>query len=209
MEPRRRLGEWGYGRGWYGQPGTANSPAWSVTRARGRLAGRATECGGNRPRTICRRRDIATAPRATRAFTDPTPTRCCCARRGRGYRLGGRLLRRFPAHRGRPLSVCQQHPFGKRRLAPGVRRARGTVLRLPQGAGSGGRARRRGFRLGGLPDRADFPLLFHSPMGRLSLRLHRTLLWNLGYQHYRYNEDLTSLQDYRAHTGYSSVVWSF
>jgi hypothetical protein len=57
-----------------------------------------------------------------------------------------------------------------------------------------------------------FPLRFESPLARVSLRLRQNLRWNAGWQFYRYKEDfhLTfPTQDYRAHTGYTSLSWSF
>lgn len=54
-----------------------------------------------------------------------------------------------------------------------------------------------------------FPLSFDSPMARLSIRLHNKVRWNAGYQHYRYSEQLLPVQNYRAHTGFSSLTWSF
>ena len=54
-----------------------------------------------------------------------------------------------------------------------------------------------------------FPLKFLSPQARLSVRINKQLRWNLGYQYYGYNEQFSNLQDYHAHTGYSSVLWSF
>jgi len=54
-----------------------------------------------------------------------------------------------------------------------------------------------------------FPLRFLSPQARLSVRINRQLRWNVGYQYYGYNEQFSSLQDFRANTGYSSVLWSF
>ena len=54
-----------------------------------------------------------------------------------------------------------------------------------------------------------FPLRFLSPQGRLSVRLNQKLRWNLGYQYYGYTEQFSTLQDYRANTGYTSVLWSF
>jgi hypothetical protein len=54
-----------------------------------------------------------------------------------------------------------------------------------------------------------FPLRFLSPQARLSLRLTPKLRWNAGYQYYGYREDFSTDQNYRAHTGYSSVSWSF
>ena len=54
-----------------------------------------------------------------------------------------------------------------------------------------------------------FPLRFLSPEARLSLRITPKLRWNAGYQYYGYREDFSTLQNYRAHTGYSSMSWSF
>ena len=54
-----------------------------------------------------------------------------------------------------------------------------------------------------------FPLAFTSPSARLSVRLKSKLRWNVGYQHYNYHEDFFDLQNYRAHTGYSSLSWAF
>jgi len=55
-----------------------------------------------------------------------------------------------------------------------------------------------------------FPLSYESPQARLSLRIRENLRWNVGYQYYRYREDFTTLLgNYRAHTGFSSVLWSF
>ena len=54
-----------------------------------------------------------------------------------------------------------------------------------------------------------FPLAYQSPLGRVSIRLHEKIRLNFGYQYYGYNERFASLFDYRAHTGYTSVLWSF
>jgi hypothetical protein len=58
-----------------------------------------------------------------------------------------------------------------------------------------------------------FPLTYQSPLGRLSIRLHDKIRLNVGYQYYGYNEKFPGLfapvYDYRAHTGYMSVLWSF
>ncbi|MGH9629493.1 MAG: hypothetical protein ACRD7E_14320, partial [Bryobacteraceae bacterium] len=64
-----------------------------------------------------------------------------------------------------------------------------------------------------------FPLRYHTPMARLSIALHPNLHLNVGYQQYRYSERfgaptlvlsaLPDLQNYRAHTGYTSLLWSF
>ena len=54
-----------------------------------------------------------------------------------------------------------------------------------------------------------FPVRFLSPMARLSVRITDKVRWNLGYQYYGYQERFFASQDYRAHTGYTSVLWSF
>ena len=54
-----------------------------------------------------------------------------------------------------------------------------------------------------------FPVSYQSPLARFSLRIHEKLRWNIGYQWYGYREDFSVLQNYRAHTGYTSVLWSF
>jgi hypothetical protein len=54
-----------------------------------------------------------------------------------------------------------------------------------------------------------YPLVFESPMARLSVRLHNKLRWNAGYQHYGYDERLAPVQNYNANTGYTSLSWSF
>jgi hypothetical protein len=54
-----------------------------------------------------------------------------------------------------------------------------------------------------------YPLTYQSPMARVSVRLHQRLRFNAGYQYYRYAEKLSPLRNYRAHTGFSSLTWSF
>jgi hypothetical protein len=54
-----------------------------------------------------------------------------------------------------------------------------------------------------------FPVNFRTPMARLSVRLHEKLRWNFGYQYYSYREDFSNRQNYFAHTGYTSLKWSF
>lgn len=57
-----------------------------------------------------------------------------------------------------------------------------------------------------------FPLTYQTPLVRLSVRLSARLRYNLGYQYYGYHEDfglLETNQSYRAHTGYTSLLWSF
>ena len=58
-----------------------------------------------------------------------------------------------------------------------------------------------------------FPMAFTSPLGRLSVKIHQKVRWNAGYQFYGYRQSLVTpiipLQGYRAHTGYTSLAWSF
>ncbi len=55
----------------------------------------------------------------------------------------------------------------------------------------------------------SFPLTYLSPQLRLSYRINEKLRANFGYQYYDYSERVIALQDYRAHTGFLSVLWSF
>jgi hypothetical protein len=57
-----------------------------------------------------------------------------------------------------------------------------------------------------------FPLTYQSPMGRVSVRITPKIRWNAGWQFYDYAEDVHLFgynQNYRAHTGFTSVLWSF
>ena len=54
-----------------------------------------------------------------------------------------------------------------------------------------------------------FPLTYQSPLGRFSVRLHERLRWNIGYQYYGYRQRFFGDQNYRANTGYTSLLWSF
>lgn len=54
-----------------------------------------------------------------------------------------------------------------------------------------------------------FPLTFQSPQLRLSVKLQERIRWNFGYQYYGYREQFSNLQNYRANTGYTSLLWSF
>jgi len=57
-----------------------------------------------------------------------------------------------------------------------------------------------------------FPLSFQSPLARVSIKINNRLRWNAGWQYYRYREDfglITINQNYRAQTGYTSLLWSF
>jgi len=57
-----------------------------------------------------------------------------------------------------------------------------------------------------------FPLNYQSPMVRLTIPITSKIKWNAGYQFYNYHEDFglySNLQNYHAHTGYTSVLWAF
>ncbi len=54
-----------------------------------------------------------------------------------------------------------------------------------------------------------FPLAYGSPQARISVKLYDKLRWNFGYQYYDYQEEFPPMGGYRAHTGYTSVLWSF
>jgi hypothetical protein len=57
-----------------------------------------------------------------------------------------------------------------------------------------------------------FPLTYQSPLARVSVRLTAKMRWNAGYQFYGYAETFGLLgyyQNFHAHTGFTSVLWSF
>jgi hypothetical protein len=57
-----------------------------------------------------------------------------------------------------------------------------------------------------------FPLTYSSPLARVSVRITPKIRWNAGYQFYGYGEQFHLLgynQNYDAHTGFSSLLWSF
>lgn len=66
-----------------------------------------------------------------------------------------------------------------------------------------------GSQLPGFVAFQTFPLSCQSPLARLTFDLTPKISWNVGYQHYNYSESFMTHQNYRAHTGYVSVVWSF
>jgi len=72
-----------------------------------------------------------------------------------------------------------------------------------------GRSGSFSFLPAGFDSAQTFPLSFRSPLARISVRLTEKIRWNVGYQYYGYNERFFNGLDYRAHTGYSSVLWSF
>jgi hypothetical protein len=60
-----------------------------------------------------------------------------------------------------------------------------------------------------LPGPNTMPLTFESPLARFSLKLHENVRWNAGYQFYHYRDHFFPEQRYNAHTGYTSILWSF
>ena len=62
--------------------------------------------------------------------------------------------------------------------------------------------------LGIFADAQTFPLTYEAPLARASVRLHAKLRLNAGYQFYHY-DPRSGGQNYRAHTGYTSLLWSF
>jgi hypothetical protein len=57
-----------------------------------------------------------------------------------------------------------------------------------------------------------FPLTYHAPFARVSIRITPKVRWNAGYQFYNYAEDFHLYgynQNFHAHTGFTSVLWSF
>jgi hypothetical protein len=56
------------------------------------------------------------------------------------------------------------------------------------------------------------PLTFQTPLVRLTIPITSKIKWNAGYQYYDYHEEFgleSVLQNYHAHTGYTSILWSF
>jgi hypothetical protein len=63
-----------------------------------------------------------------------------------------------------------------------------------------------------LDNAQTFPLTFASPLARLTIPLSKKVKWNAGYQYYGYHEQFglySVLQNYHAHTGYTSLLWTF
>ncbi len=57
-----------------------------------------------------------------------------------------------------------------------------------------------------------YPLTFASPLARLTVPITKKIKWNAGYQYYGYNEQFglySILQNYHAHTGYTSLLFAF
>ncbi len=56
---------------------------------------------------------------------------------------------------------------------------------------------------------SSLPMGYHSPSGRLSVRVAKSVTWNLGWQYYAYSERFRGRRGFRAHVGYSSLALSF
>ena len=57
-----------------------------------------------------------------------------------------------------------------------------------------------------------YPLTYQSPLARLSVKISPKVRWNAGWQFYNYGEDFHLFgynQNFNAHTGFTSVLWSF
>lgn len=57
-----------------------------------------------------------------------------------------------------------------------------------------------------------FPLTYESPMARVSVRITPKVRWNTAWQYYGYNEQFqlfSYYENYHAHTGFTSLQWSF
>jgi hypothetical protein len=55
----------------------------------------------------------------------------------------------------------------------------------------------------------SYPMGMHSPEFRVSIRLHRNVDWNFGYQYYKYRDDFAPSQNYSAHLPYTSLRFYF
>jgi hypothetical protein len=57
-----------------------------------------------------------------------------------------------------------------------------------------------------------FPLTYESPLARFSIKITPKIRVNIGWQYYVYHEDFgvfNEYQNFHAHTGFSSILWSF
>lgn len=93
----------------------------------------------------------------------------------------------------------------------GVTLALAYSLTKDVGAGRGDieAVERDGFSLTDAALLSSLPMSYHSPSGRLSVRVAKSVTWNLGWQHYAYTERFRGRRGFRAHVGYSSLALSF
>ncbi len=54
-----------------------------------------------------------------------------------------------------------------------------------------------------------YPLLYDTPLARVTIPLAARIRFNAGWQYYRYHEQFFSVRDYHANTAYTSLAWSF
>ena len=57
-----------------------------------------------------------------------------------------------------------------------------------------------------------FPMSYQAPLARLSIKLTPKVQWNGGWEFYRYNQKFAYFgyqPYYRAHTGYTSLTFTF
>jgi hypothetical protein len=54
-----------------------------------------------------------------------------------------------------------------------------------------------------------YPLLYDTPMARVSVPISARLRWNAGWQYYRYAEQFFRVRNYHANGAFTSVAWSF
>jgi hypothetical protein len=54
-----------------------------------------------------------------------------------------------------------------------------------------------------------YPLLYDTPMARVSVPVFARLRCNAGWQYYRYDERFFAVRNYHANTAYTSLAWSF
>jgi hypothetical protein len=119
----------------------------------------------------------------------------------------GTLTARFAITKRADISVGYSHiqDVGDGRSNPLGNLQGGSVVLSPIGLSGG--------LVAALPTQfyaaQTFPLRFESPQARLSVRINRLMRWNAGYQYYGYNEQFSALQNFRAHTGYTSMSWAF
>jgi hypothetical protein len=66
-----------------------------------------------------------------------------------------------------------------------------------------------GLSTGAFAAAQTLPLTYSSPQLQLTMPIGTRLRWNAGWQMYRYGEQFESLRNYRAQTGFTSLLWSF
>lgn len=67
--------------------------------------------------------------------------------------------------------------------------------------------RGQGTRFSALPQFiiTSYPMKMHSPEFRVAFRITRNVDWNFGYQYFKYRDDQTQTQNYKAHLPYTSL----